>query len=394
MQVFVRDALGGAGLLLSMSVAMATPIPLDTEQKAAAGVATALFKSEVPRSVNTVIDDVRDYADFTLKTVNAATTPEALLGTPAGVTINCSVSGSLKARMANQSPRVLRVRWNDCVTSLRGLDRKINGLVAITLPADTFQPQNVLAIRMGNEAGEFLQQWRTETAEQNDDNTLAFRIALRGDISMVRQGNCCQWIGTSSFVMNGYFDHRMMVENPVGSPAVLVGYKADVRRVSVVRSTNSVDGVDEDDTSFTKGSVSFIQNQPFYGVFSDDYKFNDYHVVKTTDYTTFTEQRSIDGRLNVTWSPFATAGCTNGLYAFKTRVPLSGQLFSGSFDSGELVVNGSVLARFFSSANTPPSLPTPVNGMLLSMRVRDVGTFNYDVASWNDALYPVGQCRP
>jgi hypothetical protein len=82
-----------------------------------------------------------------------------------------------------------------------------------------------------------------------------------------------------------------------------------------------------------------------------------------------------------------------GLYAFKTREPLVGQLFSGTFQGGELVVNGSAVAKFYSDTTTPPSLPAPVNGMLLSMRVRDVGTFIYDAASWRDAVYPAGQCR-
>jgi hypothetical protein len=40
----------------------------------------------------------------------------------------------------------------------------------------------------------------------------------------------------------------------------------------------------------------------------------------------------------------------------------------------------------------PPGLPVPVNGMLLNLRVRDVGTFNYDAANWFSALSPVGQC--
>jgi hypothetical protein len=57
-------------------------------------------------------------------------------------------------------------------------------------------------------------------------------------------------------------------------------------------------------------------------------------------------------------------------------------------------VNGSVVANFYSAANTPPSLPTPVNGMLLNMRVRDVGTFNYDVQSWFDVAFNVASCQP
>jgi hypothetical protein len=76
----------------------------------------------------------------------------------------------------------------------------------------------------------------------------------------------------------------------------------------------------------------------------------------------------------------------------KTRVPLSYSLdTTQTIQSGELVVNGAV-ARFYSAVNTPPGLPVPVNGMLLNLRVRDVGTFNYDAATWLSALSPVGQC--
>jgi hypothetical protein len=50
------------------------------------------------------------------------------------------------------------------------------------------------------------------------------------------------------------------------------------------------------------------------------------------------------------------------------------------------------VAKFYSAENTPPGLPVPVNGMLLNLRVRDVGTFNYDAADWFQALSPVGVC--
>lgn len=395
MQVSVRRALGGIALVLSTSVATASPIPLDTQEKAAAGVATALFKADIPRAINIAIDDVRSYADLTLKTVSLAATPDALLSAPSGITINCSISGSLHARMADTQPRVLRVRWNDCVTPLRGYDRTINGPVAITLPADTFAPQNVLAIRLGNEAAEFRVQWRVETPEQNDDSTIAFRIALRGDIAMTRRWDCCEWIGSSSFVMRGYRDDQVMIESPVGSTPELVRYKVDVPRLSVVRSTNVVDALNEDDTRYIAGSATVTQTQPPpYGTWTEPYTFNDYQIRRTLDFSALTEQLSIDGRMNVSWGPFAGAGCMNGLYAFRTRAPLVKQLITGAYESGELAVNASAVASFYSSANTPPGLPVPVNGMLLSLQVRDVGTFNYDVATWYDALVPVGQCRP
>lgn len=390
MQVSIRHAIGGACLLLSSAVATATPVSLDTELKAAAGVATAMFESDVPRTVAFQFDDVREYADMTLRIVNAATTPAALIG--AGpVTINCSVSGSLQARMADVLPRVLRVQWNDCVMPVRGYDKKLNGPVAITLAEDTFQPQSVPAIRMGNASGEFLQQWRSETAEQIDDVTLAIRMAMRGDISLAQPLSN----DASSFVANGYMDTRTLVESPVGSTPFALDGKLEVQQLSVVRSVSMAGVVNQDDTQFVSGSAVFTQTQrPPYGTFSDTYKFNGLHVRRDTDYEVFTEQLSMDGRMNVTWSPWAGAGCMDGVYAFKTRVPLFRSLFGQALESGEIAINGSVIASFYSSANTPPGLPAPSNGMLLSVKVRDVGTFNYDVASWYDAVVPTSQCRP
>lgn len=395
MKIFLRQVLSGAGLVLSTAVATAGPIVLDTEQKAAAGVATALFTSETSRAVNGVIDIVREYADFTLKTVNAATTPAALMSTPGGITINCSVSGTLEARMADALPRVLHVRWNNCVRPALGFTKTFNGPVAIILPADTFRPQSVLGIRFGNLSGEFLQQYRTETPEQNADIIEAFDITLRGDISMRRVFDCCEWVGSSSFEMSGYSDNRSTLEFPSGEPSVFVGYKVSAKRMQVIRSTNSASGVDEDDTRFVSGSVSLVQTQPPpYGILTDAYMFDDYRVDRISDYGAWTGQLSVDGRINVKWKAFAGAGCMDGLCAFKTRAPLVNTLDSPAFEGGELAVNGSVLASFYSAANTPPALPAPVNGMLLSMQVRNLGPFNYDVASVFDALVPVGQCTP
>jgi len=390
----VPRALGGAGLLFSMAVAMASPVPLDTEQKAAAGVVMAFFNADVPRSVNTVVGDARDYATYTLKTVGAAITIEELIAVQGAVTIPCSVSGSLDVRMADVLPRVLRVRWNDCVMTVRLVERKLNGPVAITLPSDTFEPQSVLGIRLGNDTGEFLQQWRSEMPTQNDDNTLAHNIALRGDISMTRPWEYGPWTGSSSFVMNGYFEERRLIEYPLGTPPAAHNAKVEAQRLTVIESGSLFANFLEDDTRLVAGSVTFAyDNPPPYGIYSDAYKFNDFHVRRVSDYATFTEQTWIDGRINVTWNPFVSTGCMDGVYAFNTRVPLSRHLGTGLHDSGEIGINGSVVASFYSNLNTPPALPIPVNGMLLSMRVRDVGTFNYDVANWFDAVWPVGQCR-
>ena len=388
MRVLLRRAFSGAGLLLSAAVATASPVVLDTEQKAAAGVETALFKAELMRSMNAVPDAVTNYVDFTLRTINAATTPAAVISTPGGITINCNISGTLKVKMADTLPRVLHVRWNDCTVRVFGVERRLSGPMAITLPADTFRPDKLLAVRLGNASGEFLLQHRSETPEQNSDTTEAFDIALRGDLAM---GS-----GTSSFVMNGYYDQRSLVEFPLGTPPAFFDYKVTAERLTVVRprTFNDAGTLDDDDTRMVRGSMSFEQTQPGFGTWTDAYRFHDYRVHRITDFDAFTQTLTVDGRIEIARGLFGGVGCSDGLYAFRTRVPMFSSLEDPTrLESGDLVVNGSVVARFYSAANTPPSLATPVNGMLVNMRVRDVGTFNYDAANWFEALQPTGQCQ-
>jgi hypothetical protein len=395
MKSSIRLAVGGASLVLMTGVATAAPIVLDTEQKAAAGVATALSTSRWPIFVNDLVDTAREHTHFALKIVHAATTPVALMSTPGGIAINCSISGTIQARMANVEPRVLRLQAHDCVTRYAGYDKTINGPVAITLPADTFEPQNVLAIRLGNATTEFRLEYRSETAEQNDTITDAYSLALNGDISLARLYNCCEWVGTSSFEMKGYHELLQLIDFPNGAPSTSGRVRLSAQRLTMLRTTNAVDGVNEDDSRYLGGAISYTRSDPPpYGTYTESFRFNDYHVARTNNFNDLTEHVSMDGRVAVESGTLWGAGCMDGLYAFRTRAPLVKSLITNAYSSGQLVANGSVVASFYSSANTPPALPTPVNGMLLSMRVRDLGTFNYDASDAHNALMPMGQCQP
>jgi hypothetical protein len=384
-------SLTGAGLLLSTAMATASPIVLDTEQKAASALETTLFKADVPRTVNGHVDDVLFLADFMLRKVNAATTPAALLATPAGITIPCSTSGSFKARMADAQPRVLRLRFTDCKTRVIGpVEATFNGPMAITLPADTFRPERFPAIRFGNASSELLMHHISVAPDQTNDTTEAYNLVLRGDISsLFVDANPV----ISTFRVNGYYDQRSDVQVAPPATSGFYGYKVAAEHLSVVRTSTFNNDVFGEDTQFPSGSISFTTTQPTSGVLTDAYTFNDYRVNRVTDFgAAWHETLSVDGRITATINPSFGGGCLNGLYAVKTRVPLSYSLdTTQTIESGELVVNGAV-ARFYSAANTPPGLPVPVNGMLLNLRVRDVGTFNYDAATWLSALSPVGFC--
>lgn len=389
MSTSLRRAVTGACLLFSAAAVTASPVVLDTQQKAAAGLATVLFKSEVPRSTTGAVDAIADYVDTTLRAVRAAMTPAEVLATPGGITANCAVSGTFKAKMADELPRVLHVKFDNCTTLYFGTERFLNGPIAITLPQDSFQPEHVLGVRLGNTSAEFYEQTHYEQVDRIETSTYAFRMALRGDLAMWYAAS-----GNSTFVMNGYYDQRALFEYPNGAPPDTLDFKTVADHLSVVRSrSSSEDGMlDDENTLFERGAVTFENTQQPWGTLTDVYSFNDFRVRYVTDYAAMTNQKTVDGKINVTWNSFAGPGCTNGLYSIKTRVPLLQPDGEAIFRSGELVINGDVVTRFYSAANTPPGLPTPVNGMLVSMKVRDVGTFNYDVGNWLNAVYPLGQC--
>jgi hypothetical protein len=94
-----------------------------------------------------------------------------------------------------------------------------------------------------------------------------------------------------------------------------------------------------------------------------------------------------------TWPQNPGAGCLSGGYLFNTRVPLFRRLDSAlqAYESGELVINGDVNMRLYSPDNVPAGLPVPVNGMLVHVNVKKVGSLDYDTG-WLGSLQSVASC--
>ena len=393
-----RRFLSGLAFTLATATASAAPVVLDSEQKAAAGVAAAFFTShEVPLMTGISVETVRRQVELALDALQAATTPELLIATRGDITIPCAAAGTLKARMSKALPRVLRLQWDGCVMDVLGYQRTYNGPAAITLVADTFEPERVTSIRLGNASGDFTEQLRTESPEQIDNITKSINLLVRGDISMERAfGGFGEVVGQSSYELHGFTNEDVLLEFPTGEPSQQYTYRVDMKRLTVIESTTISDTgmLYDEDLQLLSGRLSIIQEQPFYGVTTQAYKFNGYHVRVISDWDVFSSQTFVNGRINVTWNPNFGSGCTDGVYAFKTRAPLIRSFNSEILESGHLVVNGTARARFYTADNVPRRLPTPVNGMLVNLQVDDLGTFNYDAPSLWFALYPAAQCHP
>jgi hypothetical protein len=386
-----RGALGGC-LALASTIVAAEPRVLDTEQKAAAGVSTGIFTShQVPGIGSFVTATTIDYADRALRVVRAATTPEALLAATAWTTINCATAGTLSVRMADTLPRVLKVRWNGCVMPQFGRVRTYNGPVSITLTSDTFRPARLGAIRLGNAHEDFTEQYQIFRPDQNDDTTNTSNVLLRGDIATFDAFFSEEGPVSADYKVQGSHESYRWLDFPDGRPSYAAVYKVTAEKLSV-RETTSFGSRDDYELQLTGHLTATQTDAPPWGTFTDSYFMQGYRVHQIMDYDTWMRQVSVDGKINIAWNEFAGSGCMNGQYAFKTRTPLVGNADTVIYDAGELVANGAATVKFYSATNVPPGLPAPVNGQMVNMQVRDVGTFDYDVNS-PIVLQTVGQCR-
>jgi len=125
------------------------------------------------------------------------------------------------------------------------------------------------------------------------------------------------------------------------------------------------------------GKVSRWSTSPNYPDSTSSYTIDGLRVRHEFDYVNWTSSKSVDGKIEFQYSPGAGA-CLSGAYNFKTRARLTGSVFEFSYDSGDLLINGSTTAQFFSAANVPPTLPVPQSGNLVHIDVRNLGSFNYD----------------
>jgi hypothetical protein len=239
MNTSYRRGVTGGCLALASTMVVAQPLVLDTEQKAAAGVATGIFTShQVPGYSNLVTANPIDYADRALRVVRAATTPEALLAATGWTTINCATAGTVSARMTDTLPRVLKVKWNGCVMPQYGQVRTYNGPVSITLTSDTFRPARLAAIRLGNAHENFIETFRYVTAEQIDDTTNTSNIVLRGDIATFDAFLTGDGPVSAAYKVDGYYEMYRWLEFPAGRPSYPSALNVLAEKLSVRETTS------------------------------------------------------------------------------------------------------------------------------------------------------------
>jgi hypothetical protein len=381
------------------AAAVAAPVTIDTEQKAAAALMTAPFVANNLGIYNSqLLERTVFYTKLALQTASLVTTPAALMANPAGVEVPCQTSGSMTARMARSFPRVFKFEWRSCVFNVGSFPNSLDGPGEVVLLSDDFAPKNVASIRFGSASRDLV--WTTDISFPNfavHQRTLR-NLRLTGVVPMtVSQFSVPNGRSPFAFVATGFIDENSINEFPgTGQPSSEAGSRLENEFVTYVGNLSYNEDATkyDEDISVLSGKLTYTRrNPPPYGISSEVARFEGLRVHTVTDFNTFTKTRTIDGKLDFAWDPNFGAGCVNGGYQFRTRTPLHGPAFSQpDLDAGDLTINGVLRATFYSATTLPPGLPVPTQGLLIHSDVSGVGVFNYDAHSVYEALRPVGNC--
>ena len=375
-----------AAAILACATASAAPVVIDSEQKAnAAGAAAQRAMAQPTHDQGLVTFYARGIAENALMQLAAATTPSALVNARNGIALPCATSGSLTARMARTFPRVLKLQWQACkYNDIDDYPRERNGNAEIVLLSDTFAPQAVAAIRFGTLNADFTDSRHIEYPDQITDELRSLNLRMLGQIPMVRAFPLYGlFVGDFAFELTGFYQEYSLTELPgSGQPPFeqTTRTSAEFLIVSGATTYNTAKTHSVEDLRLHFGKVTHTSSSPSWGESSNSYTVDGLRVRRESDYVSWSGSQSVDGKIEFQYSALS-GNCLNGAYAFKTRAPLvSNSLFSGLFDSGNLLINGSTTAQFYSAANVPPTLPVPQLGMLVHLDVRNVGSFNYDAS--------------
>ncbi len=380
--------------ICSAAAAAAPVVEIDSEHMAVMGVTTALTVAHHAPTFHLFLTQrPRDFTRLVLTNLNANTSFEALSGSPSGVTLPCQISGTLTASM--KQPRLLRLTWDDCEFPLHGTPLTLDGPGEVLLLADSLEPTTVGSIRFGNSDSDLVQTGGEDFPEYSIRETYRRNLRISGVIPLAE----FHYPGTETpfaYGIKGFLDETVEYTYPnEEQPPARYNYLYTAENLEYA----GVNRISDDWTTMYEelrvlfGKLTFQRDEgPFYGISSESEEYEGLRLTRLQlpDYSLET---TIDGRVDRVYNRWAGQGCVNGKFAFRTRAPMKHDLNAwNQFGMGELLINESTRARFYSAENAPPTLPAPVNGMLLNLDVKNVGTFNYDAPSANDAVRPIARC--
>ncbi len=338
----------------------------------------------------------------TLTWLDSQTTPEAVHAARHGVTINCPAGGTVVARFAANDPSVLRLTWNACDVQQQPIVR-YDGKGRLRLPAQTFKPDFLEALHLGSAEVPMVRRQVDEAFPDNHYDTL-YDAHLVGRVSLTRSSVIGGvYTGEFDYSVNGTVRERST--SAAVEPETIPFVQESIYTAAGVRVVGSVvhsesDTVVTEDLNVRRGTFALAYQTTYAPLFTtNSFTAYNWHVNRQLRVLDRTSAHSVSGRVDYRqFSPYTTS-CGNGVYSFRTIVPIRYVDVSryDARDQGQVVVNGSIRATFSLSAepSSNPDWYTPMPGQPATQLVIKQGqtellnTTSYYMGS---TLYDIGRC--
>jgi hypothetical protein len=402
----IAVAIATAGMAAAASAAGVQPI--GSEGGAARAVLSSTFlQYEAQQYQQLFAYSPRDTIDRALRQLSAVTTYAALAASPDGVTVSCQQSGTLTARVSNPLLRNIHLEWHECRREQFDTHYTLDGPGDVTLLSATLTPTFVASIRFGDRSRDLIEAIVPGPALPPDfpSDTTYRNLRLTGVLPMSRPDEFSHFTGTYTAELKGFSryvqhlpdyigggDARYDHDHTLSSDGALISfaftnvgytYNQDFRLIlGKIKETYIVPATPSNPTSFTiskfvRGTDLRIQN----GFNNDLLRY----------------EQSIDGRADVDfnqWWGFNCPSPESWVYRTQSTMAYPASAWTGTFNTGELHINGNTTATF-SSTGTDPQVDLVGH---IATQVAGVGSFNYDYAGYaifsSPELYTAAICTP
>jgi hypothetical protein len=349
----------------------------------------------------------RDIVDRALRQLSAVTTYAALATSPDGVTVSCQESGTLTAHVTSPLLRNIHLEWHDCTRESFDLQFTLDGPGDVTLLSPTLTPTFAASIRFGDRSGDLIEMIRSApTMPVGFANETSYRnLRLTGLLPMSRPDESSQFTGTYMAEVRGF--HRFVQHLPdfAGGGETLYDYDHTVSSDGALISsafTNVGFTYNQDFRLITgkikeKYIVPATPSNPASSTYSKFVRGTDLRVQNGFNADLMRYEQSIDGNADVDFNQWWGFNCpTPDSWVYRTTSTMTypASAWTGTFDSGELHINGNTTATF-SSTGIAPQVDLVGH---IATQVAGVGNFNYDYTGFaifsSPELYAAAICTP
>ncbi len=378
--------------------------PILSESTATRAVDSALRQRTVLRGLTTLLSpEPRDLIDRALRDVRAVTTLEQLAVAPDGVVVSCPSAGTLTARLARGWPRVVRLQWNACA-SPAGVT--LDGPGEVVLIGNSLFAEAVVGLRLGDGHSDLVRSVLRPPGAPIGSRVERRNLRLRGILPLARLEDDVLSPFRGSFLHEAVgFVQVEELRAELGP----TGPSAEKYLWTIVTSTEGAlvgGGIIDDAERFEEeyrllaGTLTQRVDRPatprlpVAESVTNWVRGLDLTVRLGRDKVAAREFFTIDGRLRSSIAP--ALGCAEpDTFTFRTRVPLTAHEGTSAFNdwlsAGELVINGSSVARFSTTGSQPR---VDLVGHL-ALDVPGVASFTYDWPNIAAAtLLPRSVCAP